>query len=216
MSFSGRWHDSIRGGRGSFLPIADVPLTECSQDEFDAYQEQSHFYATRWQQTDPLMFGIRRFMDQDVPSVENLVVEGYIAPLGREKYGWIARLLGDPVQTEIELPRDDMIHVQVHLSGDTPLGRQSPNHVLFAGIKDLVPPSQVKQRDCWQRCVFSSRYQATLELGPAPDISTDSPLVSEVAPRICTAFHAAFSDCGAGKVEALASFRSIEALSSNV
>lgn len=140
LSFSGRWHDSIRGGRGSFLPIADVPLTECSQDEFDAYQEQSHFYATRWQQTDPLMFGIRRFMDQDVPSVENLVVEGYIAPLGREKYGWIARLLGDPVQTEIELPRDDMIHVQVHLSGDTPLGRQSPNHVLFAGIKDLVPP----------------------------------------------------------------------------
>lgn len=140
LSFNGRWLDSNRGGRGSFLPIADVPLVECSQDEFDAYQDTSHFYATRWQQTDPLMFGIRRFMDQDVPSVENLVVEGYIAPLGREKYGWIARLLGDPVQTEIELPRDDMIHVQVHLSGDTPLGRHSPNHVLFAGIKDLVPP----------------------------------------------------------------------------
>ncbi|XZE46165.1 hypothetical protein SH467x_001438 [Pirellulaceae bacterium SH467] len=140
LLFSGQWHDSLRGARGSFLPIADVPLLECSQEEFDDYQEQSHFYATRWQQTDPMMFGIRRFTDQDVPSVENLVVEGYIAPLGREKYGWISRLLGEPVQTEIELPRDDMIHVQVHLSGETPLGRPSPNHVLFAGVKDLDPP----------------------------------------------------------------------------
>ncbi len=140
LRYNDRWHDSLRGGRGSFLPIADVPLVDCTTEESLAYQKQAEFYAKRWQQTDPIMLGIRRFAHPEMANVENLVFEGYIAPLGREKYGWVSTLLGEPVQTEIELPKDDMLNVQLHLSGDTPLGRHGLNHVLFAGVKDMVPP----------------------------------------------------------------------------
>lgn len=134
------WYDSLRGARGSFLPIADVPLLDCTQEEYQAYQEQAHFYASKWQQTDPLMFGVRRFSHDEQTNVEKLVLEGYIAPLGREKYGFLSSFLGEPVQTEIELPKEDVIHIQAHLSGDGILGRTSIDHVLFAGMKDMVPP----------------------------------------------------------------------------
>ncbi|MFN9638909.1 MAG: hypothetical protein ACK56W_02645 [Pirellula sp.] len=140
LKYRGSWHDSLRGARGSFLPIADVELQDCTREEAAAYIDQASFYATKWQQTDPLMVGIRRFTDEQLPNVEKLVIEGYIAPLGREKYGWLSSMLGAPRQTTIELPPDDIIHLQGSLSGESPLGRQALDHLLFAGIKDLVPP----------------------------------------------------------------------------
>jgi hypothetical protein len=140
LKYRNAWHDSLRGARGSFLPIADVELQDCTREEAASYIDQASFYATKWQQTDPLMVGIRRFTDEKLPTVEKLVLEGYIAPLGREKYGWLSSMIGVPRQTTIELPTDDIIHLQGSLSGDSPLGRQALDHILFAGIKDLVPP----------------------------------------------------------------------------
>ena len=140
LKYRGAWHDSLRGARGSFLPIADVELKDCTREEAASYIDQASFYASKWQQTDPLMVGVRRFTDEQMPTVEKLVVEGYIAPLGREKYGYLSSMLGAPRQTTIELPPDDIIHFQGSLSGDSPLGRQALDHILFAGIKDLVPP----------------------------------------------------------------------------
>lgn len=140
LRFQGAWYDSIRGARGSFLPIPDVNLADCSSAEHDAYRNQASFYASKWQQTDPLMVGVRRYVDEQQPEVEQLLLEGYIAPLGREKYGWLSSFLGEPVQTEIVLPADDMVQLQVHLSGGNILSPSPQDHVLFMGIKDLLPP----------------------------------------------------------------------------
>ena len=140
LMYRGNWHDSLRGARGSFLPIADVIMQDCTREEAASYIDQASFYATKWQQTDPLMVGIRRFTDEQLPTVEKLVIEGYVAPLGREKYGWLSSMLGAPRQTSINLPPDDIIQLQGSLSGDSPLGRQALDHLLFVGIKDLVPP----------------------------------------------------------------------------
>ena len=134
LSFSGTWHDSLRGKRGSFLPIADVNLTDCS------LEEQAAFYATQWQQTDPLMVGVRRFSKAPDERVERLAVEAYIAPLGREKYGWLTNMLAPPVKTQIQLPPDDVINFQAHLAGQSTSRSFSPDHVMFAGLKDMVPP----------------------------------------------------------------------------
>jgi hypothetical protein len=140
LSYAGAWNDSLRGKRGSFLPIADVELVECSQEEADAYRVQASFYATQWQQTDPLMVGIRRFARENNDPVERLAIEAYIAPLGREKYGWLSSMLAPPVRTQIELPPDDVINVQVHMAGQSMGRAYSPDHVMFAGLKDMVPP----------------------------------------------------------------------------
>lgn len=140
LAYSGTWHDSLRGKRGSFLPIADVEFSECSIEEAQAYRDQASFYATQWQQTDPLMVGIRRFARAPNERVERLAIEAYVAPLGREKYGWLSSMLAPPVRTEIQLPPDDVINCQAHLAGQSSARSFSPDHVMFAGLKDMVPP----------------------------------------------------------------------------
>ena len=140
LAFSGTWHDSLRGKRGSFLPIADVQLADCSAEEAQEYRDQAAFYATQWQQTDPLMVGVRRFSRAPNERVERLAIEAYIAPLGREKYGWLTSMLAPPVSTQIQLPPDDVINFQAHLAGKSTSRSYSPDHVMFAGLKDMVPP----------------------------------------------------------------------------
>lgn len=140
LAFSGTWHDSLRGKRGSFLPIADVEFSECSVEEAQSYRDQASFYATQWQQTDPLMVGVRRFARDPNERVERLAIEAYIAPLGREKYGWLSSMLAPPVRTQIQLPPDDVINCQAHLAGQSTIRSYSPDHVMFAGMKDMVPP----------------------------------------------------------------------------
>jgi hypothetical protein len=49
--------------------------------------------------------------------------------------------LAPPVQTHIQLPPDDIANIQAHLSGKSLLSRvPTPDHVMFLGIKDMLPP----------------------------------------------------------------------------
>jgi hypothetical protein len=140
LQFQGSWHDSVRGRRGSFMPIADVPLVDCTPEESAEYRAAADFYATQWQQTDPLMFGLRRYSHPELPNVERIAIEAYIAPLGSQKYGWLGLLLAPPMDSQVQLPTDDIVSLQVHLRGFRDARSQTPNHFLFAGIKDVLPP----------------------------------------------------------------------------
>lgn len=140
IRFGGAWHDSLRGRRGSFLPIGDAPLNDCSPEEAAEYRMAADFYASQWQETDPLMFGLRRFSHPTLEKTERLGIEAYVAPLGSEKYGWIGELLAPPLNTQVLQPSDDVASVQVHLRGFGDPSAPTPNHFLFAGIKDVMPP----------------------------------------------------------------------------
>jgi hypothetical protein len=135
-----RWVDSLRGARGSFLPIADVTIHGVSEEEARQYRQLANFYQQNWQQTDPLVVGIRRFASPESPGCERVTLEAYVAPFGRAKYGWLSQFLAPPIQSQIQLPTDDIANVQVHLAGNPDPRRFTPNHVLFVGVKDLVPP----------------------------------------------------------------------------
>lgn len=140
LLYQGRWHDSLRGRRGSFLPIADTPVTDCSVEEAELYQEQADYYATKWRETDPLMVGIRRFAHPEIDKAERVAIEAYVAPLGAEKYGWMSTFLAPPVRTAIQLPPDDMVNAQVHMAGQSTQRSFAPDHVMFVGLKDMIPP----------------------------------------------------------------------------
>jgi hypothetical protein len=81
-----RWVDSLRGGRGSFLPVADVELTSVTPQEAERYQRQANFFQQDWKQTDPLVVGLRRFATPGRDDCERLALEAYVAPFGSEKY----------------------------------------------------------------------------------------------------------------------------------
>lgn len=136
-----RWIDARRGARGSFLPIPDVAIESCSPEEVDRYATNATFYTGSWQQTDPLVVGIRKFAEPGKKDIEKLAIEAYVAPFGRDKYGWLSQFLAPPITTQIQLPPDDIINIQTHLSGQSILNRYPiPDHVLFVGVKDMIPP----------------------------------------------------------------------------
>lgn len=168
LRHEGHWIDSLRGARGSFLPIADIEVLDASEEEVLRYQEQAQFYERDWKQTDPLLVGIRRFTSPDLPATERIALEAYVAPFGKEKYGWISAFLAPPVQSKIRLPPDDIANLQVHLSGNQIGRRFIPDHVLFLGLKDLLPPSSVETKGLIRTLRILKETPAYLGAWPLP------------------------------------------------
>jgi len=176
IGFQGRWYDSLRGRRGSFMPIADVPLVDCTPDEAAEYRANTEFYSADWQQTDPLMFGLRRYAHPDIPKAERVAIEAYIAPLGSDKYGWMSLLLAPPVDQQIQLPSDDVINLQLHLRGNDNSDRFTPNHMMFAGLKDIELPFPEETKGLFATLGLLKSLPLYLGAWPKPAILDRLPL----------------------------------------
>jgi hypothetical protein len=164
-----RWIDSRRGSRGSMLPIPDVPVVDCSQAEAANYADLAKFYSQSWPQTEPLVIGVRRFSDPDREDVEQVALEGYVAPFAQEKYGWLSLFLAPPISTQIQMAKDDMISVQAHLSGKNLIGRNvTPDHVVFLGVKDMLPPPPDDSRKLLETLRMLQQMPAYLGAWPLP------------------------------------------------
>lgn len=171
-----RWIDSLRGARGSFLPIADVELVGVTPAEQAGYAKTVEFYQNQWQQMDPLMFGLRRFKLEGNPKIERVAIEGYVAPFRKEKYGWIASMLGPATPVEIVLDQDDAAALQLHMRGDNLFGRPTPDYHLFAGVKDMVPPSPEESKGLIKTLRALRATPAYLGAWPMPGILDKLPL----------------------------------------
>ena len=158
--------DSARGARGSFLPIADAVVTGVTESERERYAKLAEFYQRKWQQMDPMMFGLRRYKSTVNENCERVALEGYVAPMGTAKYGWLANLLGPPTHIEIKLPGDDIATVQAHMRGSIS-GRVADYH-LFTGIKDMVPPEPGETKGLIKTLRFLKSVPAYLGAWPMP------------------------------------------------
>jgi len=136
ITVGGRVVDTLRGARGTFMPIADVRIDAVSQEESQWYNQIAAEYANRFPQLDPIMVGIQRQTINDQPQRERLVVHAEIAPLIPEKYGKYAQQLGPPTTVAMRFAPDDIVTAQAHVASEA-IG--PPTH-LFAGIKDSHPP----------------------------------------------------------------------------
>jgi len=129
--------DSVRGARGSFTPIPDVPLRFVTRSEAARLAEQATYYGGQWRQMDPLMAGIKRYALEG-ERMERIVIDAHVSPFGQEKYGWIMSLLGPPTPVHINPAPGDIITVQAAVKGGL-LSPQIPPHHLFLGVQDNVP-----------------------------------------------------------------------------
>lgn len=136
----GRIFNSLRGARGSFLPIPDVELTGVTAAEEAMYARRAEYYAQNWKQMDPLMVGFKRFWLDEEKAVERLVVDANVSPFGEEKYGWITSILGPPTKERVTLAPGDIVNVQASVKGGLLLP-SIPPHTLFLRIQDIAPPA---------------------------------------------------------------------------
>lgn len=170
------WVDSLRGARGSFLPIADTPITGVSQREVEEYTKVANYYLEEWKHMDPMIFGLRRFQADDGTAREKVAFEGYIAPFEAEKYGWVAKMLAEPSPMEIQQPVDDAASLQAHMRGNNYIGPKSDNYILFAGLKDMIPPSPEQTQGLFKTLQSLKAAPAYLGAWPKPYIIEQLPL----------------------------------------
>ncbi len=129
--------DTLRGARGTFLPIADIEVDAVTSEEAQWYEAIAQDYSTRFPTFDPIMVGVQRQLLDDPPGQERVTIHAEIAPWDPGKYGKIAQQLGPPTRTVMTFSPDDIVTVQAHVASAL-LG--PPTH-LFVGIKDSLPPA---------------------------------------------------------------------------
>lgn len=132
--------DSLRGARGSFLPITDTPMSGVSIEEAEIYEQLTN--AWRGRQLDPLMVAVRH-EPGEAPGVERIHIDAKAALLDREKYRVLLDSFGPPTKTAMTRPADDIIHVQAVLTGN-PIIKSNEVSNLVLGVKDMPPLEQLK------------------------------------------------------------------------
>ncbi len=133
--------DSMRGARGTFTPIPDVPLKFVTQSEASQLAAQAAFYRDRWQSMDPLMVGIKRYALEG-ERMERIAIDAHVAPFSEDKYGRIASLLGPPTKVRIQPAPGDIVTAQAVVEGGMLSNLIAPHH-LFVGIQDNEPLSNM-------------------------------------------------------------------------
>ena len=141
------WVDSIRGRRGFFVPIADLPLQQVSGEEASWYTDRANFFAQNIRSLDPLLIAMKRYEDENRKNVERVVFDARLAPFGQEKYGWLINMLGQPLQHEIARNPEDIMRLQANMKGGSLLGGIGGSsggalpYQLFAAVQDYLDPN---------------------------------------------------------------------------
>lgn len=83
----GRVTDSLRGARGTFLPIPDVEFEKITDSEERAYNKFDAFYSGEWERVDPVMIGIQR-LKGSADDRERVSMDIHISPYAKSHYRW--------------------------------------------------------------------------------------------------------------------------------
>ena len=132
--------DSLRGSRGTFIPICDITIDEVTEEEAEWYRRIAQGYTNQFTSFDPVMVGVQRKKIAGEESKQRVFIHAEVAPWDPGKYGDLAKQLGPPTSTEMLFAPDDIVTVQANVASDW-LG--PPTH-LFAAIKDTIPPDPSK------------------------------------------------------------------------
>jgi hypothetical protein len=145
----GQWPvDPIRGARGTFAPIPDVPLTSVTPAELARWQRCAGVLQSRWTEMDPLMVGIKRYaLDGD--RMERIVIDGNVSPLVEKKYGWLLSLVGPPTDVVLQSDPTDVVTAQMSLQGGLLWPAVLPHH-LFLGVQDSPAGGELIPRGFWR------------------------------------------------------------------
>ena len=127
----GEVHDSLRGRRGSFLPVPDVKITKITPSEAAAYRRFADYYYSRWGRKDPMTIGIKR---HELPEDrERVVLDVHMSPLSKAHFDILSQWVGPPDDVQLAPVTGNMGSVEFALRK----GR------LFGGLQDINPPIRV-------------------------------------------------------------------------
>ncbi len=126
--------DSLRGGLGSFVPIADVAVERVAPAEQQAYEGFARYYRAQVRQMGPIMVGVQRQELGD--GLERMTLEMHGAPIVRTPYGELADLAGPATTRQIQPVPGDLVSLQAVVQIDSLLGGRGPVYHIFGGLRN--------------------------------------------------------------------------------
>jgi len=108
--------DSIRGGRGHFVPIPDMDIVGMTPQEVADFNELRQFHMNQWRQMNPILVGINRFKLND-EGLERIAIDARVSPFQRSNYSQFLSFLGPPLTTHIATTAKDVVAFQAVLDG---------------------------------------------------------------------------------------------------
>lgn len=111
---NGRVVDSLRGCRGTFLPIPDVEIQGLTMREVTAYQTFGQQYRRQWGRVDPLSVTIssgKAFQN----GMERVDLDIHVTPYARQRYAFLARHLAPASRKHVSALSTDVLSVNASL-----------------------------------------------------------------------------------------------------
>lgn len=121
-------YDSIRGRRGSFVPISDMTVGAVIAAELSEYNKFADYYRSNWGRIDPIIAGIKRTPLKD--NREQVVVDVLMTPFAPQHFTSLRQWLGPADQRQLTPIAGDMAALELVLAEQR----------VFAGLRDVGRP----------------------------------------------------------------------------
>ncbi len=141
--------DSLRGARGTFLPIPDVVIEHVTDAEAARCAEMAAFHRQQWTDMDPIVLQVQRAPLNETGR-ERIDIQAEVLPFNRKKYGQFLSLVGPATNVMIRQSPDDAITVQCVLQGNGQLIPAGKPHHLFFGIQNREVPIEFARQPVWR------------------------------------------------------------------
>ena len=106
----GEVYDSLRGRRGSFVPVPDVPVGQVSRAEADSYARFVAYAQENWGRVEPILVGLQR---KSLPGKrEQVVIDARMTPLQRKRIEMLAKIVGPIAKDQLAAVPGNMAHVR--------------------------------------------------------------------------------------------------------
>lgn len=129
----GKIVDSLRGARGSFLPVPDVDVDEITESEQNAYDQFSNYYRSQWERMDPAILALKRHPAEK--GRERVALDVHITPYAKRHYQSLTRNLGTPTQWKLIPLAGDLAQATINFGAGAGFVQ---NQLGFAGVRDLA------------------------------------------------------------------------------
>ncbi len=172
--------DSLRGVRGSFLPIPDVPIDDVTVSEVATWRQLVETQQRRWNLNESLAMQLQR---RPVASNghERVTVRAALWPYNPKKYGTLIDRLGPPTTRYVRHLPEDAASLQVVLRrADRPSERGSL-HVCL-GMQDREVPVVFSTQRLLRGLQILRTAPVYIGIWPAIDVADLAPLL-EIPPR---------------------------------
>ncbi len=147
----GKPADSLRGGRGTFLPVPDVDVGRVTHREAEDFHRFASYYADQWGPMDPVTAAVHREPLAD-KNLERVTIDVEAAPLSPRHIELLSQWLGEPTNQRLAPIPGDIVSFEAVMRGGS--STSAPN------ITCSVPCAMPIRRSCSTRARASS---------PAPD-----------------------------------------------